>query len=103
MTWPRFGGFFHAAAMSDLTPGSLASSVMGRGLIFTHRSDLEARPTSTQGVAPQTRDKSHATLLDREAGGRSPALPLLVGHRDPTMATRQPTEAPRLAACASAV
>jgi hypothetical protein len=29
------------------------------------------------GVAPHMCDKSHATLLDREAGGRSPALPLL--------------------------
>jgi hypothetical protein len=40
------------------------------------RSNLEAEPILTHGVAPHMCDESFATLLGGEAGGRSPVLPL---------------------------
>jgi hypothetical protein len=39
------------------------------------RSNLEAEPSLTHGVAPHMCDESSAALLGGEAGGRSPELP----------------------------
>ena len=64
----------------DLVDGELVAGVSQEdeedGNLLA-RSNLEAKPILMHGVAPHMCDTSpRATLLDREGGGRSPALPL---------------------------